>query len=140
MYHGNDIQNWQISKAKKSRYGIKCLFFSETPALAKLYAIHHASLSGQKYGFIHQADITINNSLIKSIDANYNTSYNRDFRQLVYDLNKQNHKSVKINNIIDYPDADFTNTVPSTIIIVYDLSIIKIIQTSKLCTRTLKQY
>lgn len=101
VYLGSADGEFRVQHSRRSRYGIKALFFATDIYLAQLYASH---LARQEYktngGFVYEFELE---GISKDIDFKNKNSYTYEFRNLIYKLSRENHKIVRITKITDYP-------------------------------------
>jgi len=115
VYFGCNDKDFKISPFKKSRYGFKALFFATDIDLAKQYAIYHAKDKSE--GYVYQADVPDN---IRTFDYGGGFSYDRDFRNLMFEISQMNLPAARITNVIDFPKG-CKKYVKSDVVVVFDL-------------------
>lgn len=120
IYRG-DTPDWTPRMSHMSRYGIPALFFTPDEELAELYARYHAAHRLIGVGTIYKA--TLINGLAK-IDFQHMISYSAQYRNLIMYYYREKVKGIQVTNIVDFPDPRMKISKPTSIIVVYDLSII----------------
>lgn len=108
-YHGHSEKELLINNYQNSRYGFTCLFFTDNKELAECYGNNILSLCIPIY---------------KKIDFGNKISHSAEFRNLIYKLRNENHKTVAIENVYDRPSDDYILH-KGTIVVVFDIEIIK---------------
>lgn len=121
VYHGSENHNLKLFKWKCSRYGFPILFCSTDKDLAKSYADSWKDKFQRKNSFLYELEIP---DSTYEIDYKNQDSYTPDFRNLIYQLRKENKPIVKFQNIIDYPNENFKTDQPKDVIAIYDLDLI----------------
>jgi hypothetical protein len=120
IYRG-DTPDWKPRLSHMSRYGIPAIFFTTDEDLAELYAQYHGSRKLIGKGVIYKA--TLINGLAK-IDFEHMTTYSYYFRNLILYYYHEKMKGIHITNAVDYPDPRMKTSKSSSIIVIYDASII----------------
>lgn len=108
VYHGAR-QELQLENRLSKRYGLLVMFFTTEKRLAKMYG-------NNVYQVALKAD--------KVIDFNGQVSHSRRFRNLVFQMSKEGHDVVAIENVLDRPSDHFPFE-KSTIYMIFDLNRIK---------------
>ena len=123
LYRGSSSANFEVKKHVRSRYGFNALFFTTDIELARLYAHHLArEKRNWKGGFVYEFDIP---EPYKKVDYKGAISYSSHFRNLMYELYREDLKSAIITNCYDYPSKDLVRYIKSDLVVVYDLELIK---------------
>lgn len=120
VYRGDSSSDFQVSKARRSRYGVPALFFSNKIKLAQLYATHFAIENHlPNGGFVYEAEI---NASIPTINYEGGATYSGQFRNLIYRLYQQGYPVARLTNVIDYPSKKLMKPCCDDIIVVFDFS------------------
>lgn len=108
VYHGSRVE-LKLENKLSSRYGLLVMFFTTEKRLANMYGknIYQVAL---------EAD--------KTIDFNGQVSHSRRFRNMVFQMSKEGHDVVAIENVLDRPNDTYPFET-STIYIIFDLDRIK---------------
>ncbi len=120
-YHGTSL-GFQLSKARKSRYGFWALFFTDQVELAKNYAKFHSLSSLKNKGCLIEIEPP---SISKVFDLKYESTYTADFRRLILAEKKLRTKVLLLKNTLDSPSLKRFAPMSSNILVVYDHSIIQ---------------
>jgi len=103
----------------KSRYGFTAFFGALERDLAIKYAYHSFKKLGTGYLYSFEAP-----KPTEIINFEGKISHSLVFRNLIYKLQKENHKSILIENIIDYPTEELALYTTNTILIIFNLELI----------------
>ena len=108
VYHGSRTA-LKLENTLSKRYGLVVMFFTTEKRLATMY--------GEK---IYQVALKAD----KTIDFNGQVSHSRRFRNTVFQMSKEGHDVVAIENVLDRP-TEYYPFEKSTIYIIFDLNRIK---------------
>ena len=119
LYHGTDNPQLEINEWIPSRYGITSFFATPDRELAERYA-RHARLRRGK-GFLYQLEARPTYRL----DWRNRTSYSAGFRNMVFNHARAGtHGAILVENVIDYPDSEQVTFLPTSVVVIYDVSLI----------------
>ena len=107
VYHGSK-EELKLKNKTSKRYGLVVLFFTTEIRLAKMYATD----TGKIYKVSLKADKTIN--------FNGQVAHSSRFRNLVFQMSKEGHDVVAIENVFDRPNDSYPFE-KSTIFIVFEM-------------------
>lgn len=123
LYRGSSSSDFEVKKHVRSRYGFNALFFTTSLELARLYAHHLArEKRNWKGGFVYEFDIP---TPYKKINYKNGITHSRHFRNLMYELHREDINSAIIENCYDYPSKDLVRYIDSDLVVVFDLDSIK---------------
>lgn len=108
VYHGAP-KRIKIENAPSPRYGLVVLFFTTERRLAQMYS--------KDAGLIYEAALKAD----KTIDFEGQVSHSARFRNLIFQMSKEGHNVVAIENVLDRPNENYAFE-KSTIYVVFDLS------------------
>ncbi len=122
VYRGDASSNFEV-KNIPSRYGFKALFFTNNLQVSRMYAHHLAhEKRNWKGGAVYEFNIP---EPSKIIDFKDEVTHSRIFRNLIFDLHKQEVNSALITNCFDYPKLTENITILSSdIVVVFDFELI----------------
>lgn len=119
FYHGCKYENLKIETHIRSRYGFTAIFLTPSKELAVQYAYYNYLKYGK--GYLYAFEII---EPSHEIDFNNGVSHSMVFRNLVYKLQKEQHASVLIKNVIDYPSEKVANFKSFDVLIIFNLDLI----------------
>lgn len=122
VYRGDASSEFKVENIF-SRYGFKALFFTNNIQVARMYAHFLAMKNGVRNGgAIYEFNIP---EPLKFIDFKDEVTHSRIFRNLIFDLHKQEVNSALITNCFDYPKLTENITILSSdILVVFDFELI----------------
>lgn len=113
-YHASKCSKLNVKRQFKTRYGFPLTFLTDNLQLVKMYY--------QEY----KGDVICIDFSFPDLEIDYKSksSYSVDFRNLIFKLKKENHKSVLLKNVLDYPTQKMKRIIISDILIIFDSSLL----------------
>jgi len=120
LYHGSGNKHLVLKSQYPSRYGITALFLTDNIELANNFA-------KSKYGQLYEVDVQEPNV---RIDFGAKSTYqnNQDFTKILKYYKNMGYPAIKIINCLDSPNIKLSKPVLSTIVVVFNINIVKAIK------------
>jgi hypothetical protein len=123
LFRGDLRANFEPKQWMRGRYGFTALFWSTSCEVATTYAHFHAHAMGQTHkGFVHMCEI--DERYLIPYHFKSSPSYSPEFRNLIHTLHQFRHQAAIIHDVIDYPSKEFKLFTPSSVVVVFDFSLI----------------